>query len=258
MLKQLTALILVAVVLLTFGCGGQTTISEGPPTIQFEGVELGDLESYSAFLRVTLEGTLDGVPAYITWEMRSIARRDPLLVQVDGMVTRGREEPTSREFRLLSTEDTVYTFAVSGGVPVECAESPGIPGSFEDVLVDPARFIHPDMFPELERVTPDEWVNGVLCQHYRRENYAGGEMVGATIDLWRAVEGGYTIKLTVEATGNFYGIEGGFGGKRSQAAGHVSLEFDMRELNPEVSAEIPEYCEAPPEEVPLPPDVPRP
>ena len=82
-----------------------------------------------------------------------------------------------------------------------------------------------------------ETVNGAVADHYTFDQHALGEegFAQSTGEIWVATEGGYIVKylLTTKANADYFG---------QGLEGTLSLEYELTDVNQQVTMQLPEDC----------------
>lgn len=136
------------------------------------------------------------------------------------------------------TEDTLYFSTVETGCVIVPAQSEDSP--FND-FVDTGGFLT----GTVERVLPDERVNGVPSYHYAitQANLDADDEESLDVeeiesgDLYIARDGGYVVRIRLEGSGRSSLLTGG-----ESIAGDISYQLDF-EPSDNVSVALPEGCE---------------
>lgn len=96
-----------------------------------------------------------------------------------------------------------------------------------------------------------EQVNGVTASHYSANPPATaffGGLTAANVEFWVA-EGGYMVKLIMQATGSSGGF---FGATGSDTNGTVTMEYNVRDVNQPITIVVPDGCAGgAPDDVPV-------
>ncbi len=93
-----------------------------------------------------------------------------------------------------------------------------------------------------------ETVNGVQAKRYswQQNSIVGFGFDNAKGEIWVAVDGGYAVKYTAEASG-----KGSIFGGTSDTEGTITIEYNLLEVNQSFKIEPPKDCESAAADVPL-------
>lgn len=195
----------------------------GEFTISFQGTTAG--EPTQGSMSMFMETTSEPLAQHFTLSMQGL----DLGEELEGL------ELTDMEFYMV--DNTMYA---NMGMGMGWLKFPGMSiGDIEDMVIMPDDFV--DMPPSANRKLLPETVNGVSCWHFVLDDPS---LLGEATDFdtfmadaWIAVEGGYLVKMEVEATGDF---TDDFGETISLEEGSMNIVFDLLSVNEDFTIVVPD------------------
>ncbi len=255
--RQTAAVAALALIALACTCGSLPGFfspdTDAPPVYTYEGsLGEGQFDSYTARFTVTFEGTNQDTnkPASLDLRMDIAARRQPAQASTMTMLTvEGLDFFVGVKGSTVTAEEAVvfldgmfYQRSDLSGDQEEadCDTWPQEDAPFEaDDLMSYAILgdvISDALYEagELQRVEPNEWINGVEARHYRLEDVMLSDLQisGTTIDVWVARAGGYVVRVVVDGQST----------EESGVVGPITLTYDLLSANVPVDITIPEGC----------------
>lgn len=198
---------------------------------------LQNLDSYRTYFEMTFEGTTDSGAEQWVFEMNTEYVRDPFAQRI-----LFQSDDAQGSFEIIQIGDQQYILFGDG----QCMSSSiGEEDVMDMEIFDPEEVI--GGLDNLNRVLPDETVNGILCRHYTFDessifwtglSYVEGE-------VWIAVDGDYVVRYVMQAEG----ID-----PTSQQEGYIEWEYEVRDVNTSITIEPPPSCEAAESDFPIMPD----
>jgi hypothetical protein len=255
--RQTAAVAALALIILACTCGSLPGFfspdTDAPPVYTYEGsLGEGQFDSYTARFTVTFEGTNQEAdrPASLDLRMDLAAQRQPAqasamtTLTVEGLDIFGdvKGNTVTAEEAVVFLDGIFYQRSDLSGDQEEaiCDMWPQEDAPFEaDDLMSYA--ILGDVISSalygadvLQRVEPNEWINGVEARHYRIEDVMLSDLQisGTTIDVWVARVGGYVVRVVVNGQST----------KESGVVGPITLTYDLLSTNLPVDITIPEGC----------------
>lgn len=213
------------------------------------GMGLENLDSYTARLVVTFEGTdQDDQPINSQLTINIAYQKEPFATRFEiqgggpGVETFGLSnvgEGSSLVMTVVENRSYLETVDENGertclGFPL--TETDLQSGTFslspEDVVDIPS-------LPEMTEVG-EETVNGIPSKHYRAEGVSNGELNNATVDVWIASDGDYLTRMQITDEGYFEGF----------GTGAMMMSYEILSANQGVTITPPADCEVLDFEVP--------
>lgn len=225
---------------------------EGEPLSEEQLSALEALDSYRMVVTYTSQGTdadgnlVDDSAEIVTEYTKDPAARRMVVTFVDN--TDPEAEQTSMESFQIGQDMYMFAGEDLGWMRVSVDESPF---NDPDLTMLSSGGIFSNL-EEMERVRPDEKINGIDSRHYRFDERVLNRLFGAAIDedlgevkadgdLWVAKDGGYVTRyeLTIE-------VNGGSGGMLDPTLvnGTIQMLFDLQDVNSDIAIELPEEATA--------------
>ncbi|NJN68281.1 MAG: hypothetical protein HC884_17000 [Chloroflexaceae bacterium] len=196
------------------------------------GEGLSSLESYTMNLAITFD--TEGEQGTINMTMSANTTTNDMAARVSGSGP-ALEAVSGMGLEMYQVGGQGYLLTDVNGTP-HCIRSPGgaaaaVP-KIEDMVGD---------LKGLELISQGESVNGVMANRYslRDVHQAFGQTDMQAIsevkkaDVWIAQDGGYPVRIDIEATGT----------SRSGTSGTYTLRYDLTDINQVGPITLPEACE---------------
>jgi hypothetical protein len=215
----------------------QVTLEEVDAT---EGLE--QLESYRMHFVISLDGVNDqgedqsGTIDMIV-EKINASRHQRIKMTLLGSVFDEEELPVNEIEMIQPGEWTYMVMTMAGADEPLCIKQPS--EGEEPLPINPNEMLNE--FEDVQLSGRGEEVNGIVTDLYSFDVSAvgiGEEIEAVNGGIWIAQEGGYLVKLEMEATGK--GLEISDTGKID---GTVSLNYDLTEVNAIETIELPPACD---------------
>lgn len=217
------------------GGGGLPTggTGEGETTEVRIGEGLSNLESYTMNLDITFD--TEGEQGSIHMTMSANTTTNDMAVSFSGGGP-AFEGISGRKLELYQVDGTGYLLTDGGGTP-RCIRSP----AGQSVQAAPKMGDMVGDLKGLKLISRGENVNGVMTDHYSLEDVrqAFGQTEIQSIsevkraDVWIAQDGGYPVRIDIEATGE----------NPSGTSGTYTLRYDLTDINQVSTIALPEACE---------------
>jgi hypothetical protein len=278
MRRLMLPLVLIALMVLLAACGGgreeagsaqpeavataapapaqAATTTPAPPTPEAAGEPeptlsaadlsaLEKLESFRTTLSFSSEGTdSDGNPVTDSTEMATEFVKDPparrLTMTIISSDDENPEQPQTVE--MVEKDGTVYMKADDQWISIGTESSPFGDPDMEFLMDSGVLF---DDLEGLERVRPDEKVNGIDSRHYKFTDRALAGWLALTADsnaevdgdVWIAKDGGYLTRYVLAMK-----VTDGTGGALAPdlARGTVTMSYELSDVNEPIVIELPE------------------
>ncbi len=236
-------------------------------TVTLKDIRIGldKLKSYRARLAWSFDGKLaNGKPytnSYVITESVIPASKQGYRLMAASETPRAADDRPSWTIEMYEVSGMAYISGTLDGPESKCEPVPVLTGLFNtSELIGSATTSMPIRGVRL--VKPGERVNGILADQYELDatTFLTRGVKSATGSIWVAREGGYVVKLAVQATGNLSMLgeeeQGASDDERSKPAdGKFTLEYVVLDINKEKPIALPATC-APAEEaagdIPLP------
>lgn len=205
---------------------------------------LKDLESYKANMFIKFDGKDDqGQPVNGTMEMQEEFTKEPQAQRIT-VKTSGLSEDKAGTMEMITIGEASYLVLQDAEGKKTCIST-----SASDSKPSQSLF-SPDAMGGISgaKYVGTETVNGVQAKHYTWKEGSGLTGLGFTKangETWVAVDGGYVVKYTAQATG-----KGALFGA-SNNEGTVAIEYNLAEVNGSFKIEPPSGCESPATDIPI-------
>jgi hypothetical protein len=228
----------------------QPTATEEPEEPEFEVAPIdalqlwnsSDISSYRGEFIISFDGSTAGEPTQGSMNMFMEVTSDPLAqhftLSMEGLDL-GEDlegfELTDMEFYIV--EETMYA---NMGMGLGWLKFPGMTvEDLQDSVLLPEEFV--DLPPNANRKLLPETVNGVRCWHYVIDDASlfdeATEFDSFEADAWVAVDGGYLVKLELDASGSFTDE---FNEGISLEEGNMQVVFNLLSINEDFTIELPQ------------------
>lgn len=232
--------------------------TEVPPTATPQEVEeelslsaitegLADLNSYRITMHMTIEGKdEDGEPFSAMWDMLEEATQDPAAqrVTVSSAGSQAGETGAVGSFEMITVGDMTYMVTEDDQGRENCVS---FSSDEEDLAAQ--TFLRPDTLGDIDgaKYRGTEVVNGIRSKRYEWAEDAASifGFADSRGQVWVAVDGGYTVKYTAEASG-----KGTFLADTLQEA-KMTIEYDLVEVDSGLVIAVPDGCEATATDIPV-------
>lgn len=201
-----------------------------------------DISSFRGEFIISFEGTTAGEPTQGSMSMFIESTTDPLAqhftLSMEGLDL-GEDlegfELTDMEFYMV--DNTMYA---NMGMGLGWLKFPGMTvEDMQDTVIMPEDFV--DLPPSANRKLLPETVNGVSCWHYVLDDPSvlgeTSEFETFMADAWIAVDGGYLVKMELDATGSFADE---FGESISLDDGSMHIVFNLLSINEAFTIVVPD------------------
>jgi hypothetical protein len=223
-----------------------TAAAEGDLSLDSVSTGLAQLKSYKSKLDMRFTGTdAQGQKVDKSWTMEEAFIVEPRAQQIgwSGSEATGGQAPTVTKWVTINVAGTSYmvstdadgketciSYTAQDQAPPEAGLTPDMWGSISD-----AKFVGTDN------------VNGVRAKHY---TWKEGALVlwGFTQgkgETWVAIDGGYVVKQSIEATGKGVFLAG------TDEEGTTTWEWDVTDANGSFKIEPPPGCESAASDIPV-------
>ena len=204
--------------------------------------ESSEITSYKGEFIISFDGFTEGESTQGSMNMMMEMTTDPMaqhfILSMEGLdLGEAAEgfELTDMEFFMV--ENTMYA---NMGMGLGWLKFPGMTvDDFQDSVLLPEEFI--DLPPTAKRKLLPEMVNGVSCWHYVIDDPSAFDETAQfetfEADAWVAVDGGYLVKLELNATGTF---SDEFNEGISLEEGSMDIVFNLLSINEDFTIELPE------------------
>lgn len=204
---------------------------------------LTNLKSYKAKMLIKFVGKDDqGQPVDGSMDLYEEFINEPRAQRMSA-TTSGISQAQAGTFEMVTIGETSYIILVDQEGKKSCISSSSADNTPEQGLFSP------DTLGGISsaKFVKAETVNGVNTKHYtwKEGGILGMGFTSGKGDVWVAVDGGYAVKYTAEATG-----KGALFGAGSQGEGTVTVEYNLTEVNGSFKIEAPTECESPASDVP--------
>lgn len=215
---------------------------DAPPTYTFADTGADQIDTYSAHLTLEFKGTnpVTSQLATLNTDTTFSSRRDPpskLLdstfdaVSVDTSAL-GLGPLPKGEFKVLLAGNTAYVTQGIGTEGEACVSTPAAQAAdlfkglsnYDDLLGT--------VVPPLQRVEPNELVNGLESRHYHAEGFGAGQFSSASLDVWVARKGGFATRIILTGDGTFPNL----------GAGHLTTTYEITSTQQTVDYTPPTDC----------------
>lgn len=222
--------------------GGSTTGGgDNNGVLSFLSPDKANLKSFHSKFTMNYSGTKeDGTPVSGTFNEEEFRTLDPA---ASHMTWQGSGDAVASDKNntadITQIGETTYVISEVDGAPKCTAMTASGLGNLASPVFSPETFTAGDM-SKAQRVLPDEVVNGILSQHWQYNNTdvtLTQNWSNYTADIWTAVDGGYATKSIFKGDGTNISGAGG--------TGHIEAEFDLLEVNTDITISAPDGCEAP-------------
>jgi len=191
-------------------------------TLTYDGVDSSGAPVSGSFV-MDQAGTVDPKASFVKWDGQGAALQNG-----------------AGNFELTQIGDATYMVTSVDGAQ-KCLSLSGSGSGLGGNTTTPDSFFAGSDMRNARRIVPDETVNGVLSQHYQftkdEVSLIGGNWTNYTVDVWNAVDGGYSVKSTFAGDGSDISFKGG--------QGHVEWTYDLLERNTPVDIQQPANCDSP-------------
>ena len=215
---------------------------DAPPTYTFAGTGADQIDTYSARLTLEFKGTnpVTSQLATLTTDTMFSSRHDPpskLLdttfdaVSVDTSAL-GLGPSPQGEFKVLLAGNTAYVTQGVGTDGEACVSTPAAQAA--DLFTGLSNYddLLGTAVPPLQRVEPNELVNGLESRHYHVEGFSAGQFTSASLDVWVARNGGFATRIILTGDGTFPNL----------GAGHLTTTYEITSTQQTVDYSPPGDC----------------